>query len=177
MSQETTPSDKLARISPKQSRAIMALAVGHNVDRAAAESGISPRKLRKLLREETFRRELDTAMAHIRQMFEGRMMSLANNAATVVQDLMVATKKKGDKEIPDLDTRAKGAQLALGAAVKLATRYKELQVEGFAPPAAPLVLFPESMKAPWLNTPQSLPEPVIDVEAEVVETDDTNEPE
>jgi hypothetical protein len=48
-------------------------------------------------------------------------------------------------------SEARGTALAIGAAVRLANRYKELQVEGYAPPLEPLVRFPPDFIPPWAN--------------------------
>jgi hypothetical protein len=157
------------KLTPKQQKALMALALGQTNEKAAEAAGVSQSAVAAWLKREEFKRELRSAMERIRSMFEGRIMALASNAAAVVQDLMNATTVVNNKVVPDMELRAKGANLALSAAVKIATRYKELQVEGYAPPAAPLIVFPSGTVMPWNNTQSLKSLPVtIDVEADIV---------
>lgn len=152
-----------SKLTPRQQKAVMLLATGVSNEQAAIAVGVSAGLVSKWLRNEAFRNELRDAMERMRQIFEGRIMSLAANAATVIQKLMAD---------PSLDRQTEGAKMALGAAVRLVARYKELQVEGYVPPPVPLVVFPEGTKMPWAQP--SLPATIaIDVEAEVVDDSDT----
>jgi transposase len=154
---------KKGEITPKQNKALMVLAVGQSNDAAAKIAGVTTRTIANWMKEEPFHEELRRAMERMRQMFEGRVMSLANNGAVIIQEAM---------QHPNFEYRMDGAKTALGAGVKLASRYKELRAEGFVPPTAPLVIFPEGSVPCWANT-KALPQ-TIDVEAEVVPDDDSD---
>jgi hypothetical protein len=119
------------------------------------------------MKEHEFREELRLAMERMRHQFESRIVGLANNAAVVVQEAM---------ESKDLETRMDAAKTAINAAVRMATRYKELQVEGYVPPPQPMIILPPGSRMPWENAPvpTSLP---IDVEAtEITGEAETDEP-
>ena len=147
-------------LAPKQHKALMALAVGKSIGESGKIAKVTSRTMSNWMKDEDFREELRTAMERMRQQFESRIMQVANNAAVVVQEMLVS---------PSVEVRAKGANLALNAAVRLSTRYKELQVEGYVPPPRPMIIFPEGTKAPWmakaLAPAPAQPEHVVDVEA------------
>jgi hypothetical protein len=112
------------------------------------------------LKDDTFLEEKRLAMERMRHQFESRVMLVANNAMSIVQEAMQAK---------DMETRLKGANLALNAAVRLSTRYKELQVEGYVPPPAPMIVLPSDTKMPWqqkaLSAAPPPPADVVEVEA------------
>ena len=154
---------KREELTPKQITALTVLSLGQSHKEAAKEAGVNNNTITLWMKDETFRNELRLYMERRRQQFESRVMQVANNAMVVVQELLT------DK---NQDVRAKGAQLALNAAVRLSTRYKELQVEGYVPPQ-PLVVFPPGTRLPWAQKALAAPEhteisdedDVIDVEA------------
>ena len=155
---------KKEALSPRQQKAIMALAVGRSQADAAKLAQCRAATLRDWMKNNSFRDELRETMERMRQQFESRIMQVANNAAVVVQQMLTD---------PNMDVRAKGATLALNAAVRLSTRYRELQVEGFVPVPPPLIVFPDGTRQPWMNKalppPPSRPDDVI--EAEAIEVD------
>lgn len=141
----------------------MVLATGQKNETAAAAAGVGIRSVQKWMKDPTFREELRQTMERMRQVFEGRVMQLANNAAVVVQEMLTH---------PDMDRRAEGAKLALNAAVRLSTRYKELQMEGYVPPPQPMIVLPPGSRMPWENAvrtalPEATPD-TIDAEATIV---------
>lgn len=146
-------------LTPKQVKALMALSVGKTQAEAASLSHVQGNTIRTWMKDETFREELRLTMERMRQQFESRVMLVANNAMSVVQKML------SDK---DKDIQAKGANLALNAAVRLSTRYKELQVEGYVPPPAPMIILPSDTKMPWqqkaLPPPPPMPEEIVEVE-------------
>jgi DNA-binding CsgD family transcriptional regulator len=161
---------KRTDISPKQSKALALLAVGQSQAQAAQGAGVNHNTVTNWMRDEKFRAELRLMMERTRQQFESRVMQVANNAMVVVQELL----KDGDKGI-----RAKGANLALNAAVRLSTRYRELQVEGAVQPT-PLVIFPDGTRLPWAQKALAAPEhtqlsdpdddgDIVDVEAKEID--------
>jgi len=166
------------KLKPKQVQAVGLLISGQTEEQVSANVGVSRTTLTGWLRDNTFADELRLANERLRQMFESRVMGLANNAAVVVGEMI---EDKQDKE-----RQLEGAKLAFNAAVRLANRYKELQVEGIVAPAQPLVVFPVGTKFPWQNKlaatkPLEIPEStddelsdgeVIDVEAVDVSGDD-----
>lgn len=154
-------------LSTKQTQALALLVAGQTKDQVSTVAGVSNKTLEKWFKDPVFRDELRLALERMRQTFEARVMGLANNAAVVVQD-MIADQNDKNRQL-------EGAKLAFNAAVRMANRYKELQVEGYVAPAQPLVVFPAGTKFSWQQplvvppTPMlELPEP-IDVDAEVVE--------
>lgn len=163
------------KLTSKQTRAIAIISTGHTIEHAASLVGVKPNAISQWMHNQLFREELDLTMERIRKTFESRVFSLANNSAPIIQKAMEATRFEimdGKRvEVPDMDRRLEGAKIAMGAAVRLANRYKELQVEGFAPPPQPLVVFPEGTIMPWQNIQGQLPAQVIDVEAENGEGD------
>lgn len=153
-------------LTPKQITALALLASGLSQEKAATEAGVSLVTMVEWMKTEKFREELRLAAERARSTFESRVFNLANNSAVVVGDMIADDKDK--------DRQLEGVKLAFNAAVRLANRYKELQVEGFIAPVQPLVVFPAGTKFPWQNNatlppvPLEIPE-TIDVDAEVVD--------
>jgi hypothetical protein len=152
---------KKKELTAKQHKAIAALSVGKSQADASKLAQVRAATMREWMKDDGFREELRQTMERMRGQFESRIMQVANNAAVVVQQMLVD---------PSMDVRAKGATLALNAAVRLSTRYKELQMEGYVPPPRPFIIFPEGTQQPWMA--KALPEPpeppkdmVIDAEA------------
>ena len=154
-------------LSTKQTKALALLVAGQTKDQVSTVSGVSIQTLDKWFKDPVFRDELRLALERMRQTFEARVMGLANNAAVVVQDMIA--------DPNDKNRQLEGAKLAFNAAVRMANRYKELQVEGYVAPAQPLVVFPTGTKFSWQQPLVVPPTPTlelpdaIDVEAEVVE--------
>ena len=139
---------KKKELSPRQHKAIMALSVGKTQAEASRLAHCRPDTMRSWMKDEEFRDELRDTMERMRHQFESRIMQVANNAAVVVQQMLMHK---------DMEIKAKGATLALNAAVRLSTRYKELQVEGYVQAPPPLIVLPEGTKAPWMA--RALPAP------------------
>jgi hypothetical protein len=158
------------KLTPRQERAVMVLAVGQKNETAAQAAGVGVRSVQKWMKDPTFREELRQTMERMRQVFEGRVMQLANNAAVVVQEML---------QDHDPNRRAEGAKLALNAAVRLSTRYKELQMEGYVPPPQPMIVLPPGSRMPWENTPTAALPEAVEVEATIVgdgtESDDSGD--
>jgi hypothetical protein len=151
-------------ITPKQNKALMALVAGQTNEAAANAAGVSQNTLYRWMKDEKFRDELSLFMQRTRMQFEARINRVANNATVVVQQML---------ESPDISQRAQGAKLALQTASRLASRYKELQVEGYVPPPTPMIVFPEGSKPAWMNKQlPPAPDPPEDlvVEAEEIKT-------
>jgi hypothetical protein len=159
-------------LSAKQVAALSLLVGGQTQDQVAATVGTKANTIRDWLKDPTFREELRLAQERMRQIFEARVMGLANNAAVVLGEMIADTE--------DRDRQLEGVKLAFNSAVRLSNRYKELQVEGYVAPAQPLVVFPAGTRFPWQNRleapviPLEISEgdPVIDAEiAEVADSE------
>ena len=151
---------KKSNITPKQMKALMVLSVGRSQAEAATAAGVSAKTVAVWMKDEDFLDERRLMMERMRHQFESRVMQVANNAMVVVQDMLSDSSK---------DIRAKGATLALNAAVRLTTRYKELREEGFIAPSNPMIILPADTKMPWqqkaLAAAPPPPEEIVEVEA------------
>lgn len=151
------------QLTPKQIKAIALLAYGQTHQRVAQEVGVTEATVRGWISRNPFKKELTRTMERVREAFEARMFALGHNATAIVNEMMTSN---------DQEQKVEGAKISINAAVRLASRYKELQVEGFAP-AVPLIVFPSGTTPPWAGTPPTLPPPTegttIDVEAGIVE--------
>jgi hypothetical protein len=160
---------KRTKLTAKQTQALALLSTGQTQDAVADALAIPTSTLALWLKTDLFNEELRIAAERSRQTFESRVFQLANASAGVVGDMIKDTKDK--------ERQLEGVKLAFNAAVRLANRYKELQVEGYVAPTQPLVVFPAGTRFPWQNkvvlpmAPLEIPE-TIDVEAEEVETHD-----
>ena len=153
------------KLTPKQIKVIQLIVSGQTQDQAQKTAGINDSTMRRWLRDNVFADEVRLALERMRQTFEARVMGLANNAAVVVGNMI---------ESKDHEKQLEGAKLAFNAAVRLSTRYKELQVEGYVAPAQPLVVFPPGTKFPWQGKAQpQLPEAPLEIEADVVDVEAT----
>lgn len=143
-------------LSSKQQQALALLVAGQTQETVAHAVKVRPQTVREWLREATFRDELRLALERMRQTFEARMMGLANNSAAVLQEVLADT---NDKE-----RQLEGVKVVINAAVRLANRYKELQVEGFVAPAQPLVVFPAGTRFPWQRGEMVQPPVPLEIE-------------
>jgi len=151
-------------LSPKQGKAIMVLAVGGSHKQAAQVAEVKANTITQWMKDEDFRAELRAMLERTRQRFESRVMIVANNSLATVQEAL-------DSKDPVL--KLKAAALGLAAATRLASRYKEHQLEGYVPPSTPMIVLPVSTKMPWKQ--KSLPPvDVIDVESKELD-DGTND--
>jgi hypothetical protein len=163
-------SKQAKKFTPRQIKTLSLLSAGLSPDAVGIEVGVDPRKISSWLNSERFQEELRIAAERARQRFESRVFSLANNSAVIVGDMIKDDKNK--------DRQLEGVKLAFNAAVRLANRYKELQVEGYVAPTQPLVIFPQGTVFPWKNKailppmPLEIPE-TIDVESEEVDGDES----
>lgn len=159
---------KRKKLLPKQQKALMLLAAGVSQEAVSNAVGVTQPTMVAWMNTELFREELRIAAERARQTFESRVFNLANNSAVVVGDMIKDDKNK--------ERQLEGVKLAFNAAVRLANRYKELQVEGYVTPTQPLVVFPAGTQFPWKNkailppVPLEIPE-TIDIEAEEVSGD------
>lgn len=157
---------KRTKLTQKQTQALALLSTGQSQEAVANVVGVPLSTIASWIKTDLFSEELRLAAERTRQTFESRVFQLANASASVVGDMIKDTKDK--------DRQLEGVKLAFNSAVRLANRYKELQVEGYVAPAQPLVVFPAGTKFPWQNkalpatAPLEIPE-TIDVEAEVVD--------
>lgn len=156
-------------LSAKQRNALVLLVAGHTQDQAATAIGAHAKTVQEWMRDPFFRDELRLALERTRQIFESRVMGLANNAAVVLGDMIADDKNK--------ERQLEGVKVAFNAAVRLSTRYKELQVEGVVAPAQPLVVFPAGTKFPWQGQLALSPPPPIDVEATIIDDEPTGDEE
>lgn len=156
-------------LSAKQYKALAVMGAGGSQDAAALAAKVPQAKMVLWMRDARFRDELRLLTERVRQTFESRVFALANNSAGIVGEMIA--------DNTDKNRQLEGVKLAFNSAVRLANRYKELQVEGVIAPAQPLVVFPVGTKFPWQNkialppVPLEIPE-TIDVDAEVVDSDD-----
>jgi hypothetical protein len=160
---------KRTKLTGKQTQALALLSTGQSQDAVAAAIGVPPAMIMGWLKTDLFSDELRLAAERARQTFESRVFQLANASASIVGEMI-----KDDK---DKNRQLEGVKLAFNSAVRLANRYKELQVEGYIAPAQPLVVFPTGTKFPWQNKALPPIKPLeisdtIDVEAEVMTPDD-----
>lgn len=152
-------------LNARQYKAIAMLSVGQTYARAAEAAGVKTGTIKLWMSNEKFSNEVRNTSERIREAFQARIFALAQNGAAIVNEMMSSDQ--------NLDRRAEGAKIAIGSAVRLLSRYKELQIDGYAP-TVPMVVFPPGTTMPWAN--KSLPESeTIDVEADVVESDDGTE--
>jgi hypothetical protein len=153
---------KRTKLPPDQLKALSLLAAGVSQDAVAGAINVKSSTISQWFSTELFQEELRIAGERARQTFESRVFNLANNSAVVVGDMIKDDKNK--------DRQLEGVKLAFNAAVRLANRYKELQVEGYIAPVQPLVIFPKGTAYSWTNKalplqPLEIPE-VIDIESE-----------
>lgn len=155
-------------LSAKQQYALALLVAGQTQEAVAHTVKVKPEKLRLWLKDATFRDELRLALERMRQTFEARMMGLANNSASVLQEVLA--------DDSDRDRQLEGVKVVINAAVRLANRYKELQVEGYVAPAQPLVVFPVGTRFPWQRGEITPPPVPLEIEAgDVVDAEVTEE--
>ncbi len=157
-------------LSAKQRKAVELLATGTSNTRCAMVIGVKPGTISGWMRQDKFRAEIRLMMERTREIFEARIIGLASDSAVVVQRALSSD---------DIDLQMAGARLALNAAVRLANRYKELQVQGYVPP--PLFVLPEGSRistvrvapTPPLSMPPRIVEGrVVDIKALPIETDE-----
>lgn len=159
---------KRTKLAPNQLKALSLLTADVSQEAVANAIEVQTGTISTWMNTELFREELRIAAERSRQTFESRVFNLANNSAVIVGDMIKDEKNK--------ERQMEGVKLAFNAAVRLANRYKELQVEGYVAPTQPLVIFPQGTVFPWKNKailppmPLEIPE-TIDVESEEVDGD------
>jgi hypothetical protein len=155
-------------LTPRQREAIALLVGGMTQKEAASRVGVNPYTLAHWKdRDENFRLELARACAEHRQRLESRVIANGDHGTAVIQQAL-----KGER-VPE--QQYDSAKFSVGVAVKALARYKELHVDGPAPPPAPLVVFPGDFRLPWNSPAPALGQGIIDAEAEVVGSDDDSE--
>ncbi len=160
---------KRTKLTQKQTEVLALLGAGLSIEAASEGTGVQNHLINLWMKTDLFREELRLVSERARATFEARVFTLANNSASVVGDMI--------KDVKDKNRQLEGVKLAFGSAVRLANRYKELQVEGYVAPAQPLVVFPMGTRFPWQNKimlpaqPLEIPA-VVDVEAQEVQDND-----
>jgi hypothetical protein len=158
--------DKKKELTPKQVRALSVLSLGQSQVQAAKEAKVNQNTLTVWMKDEKFRDELRLLMERMRQQFESRVMIAANDGMAVIQKAM---------RNKDEDLKLRAANSAVNAGVRIATRYKELQVEGYVAPLAPMIVFADGQADPIFNPTKipahSLGPGVIDTTAEEIDGD------
>ena len=158
-----TRTSAVSKLSSKQLSALAVIVGGGTNQQAAEAVGVAPGRISVWLRDETFRDELKRALEKMWQTFESRIAMVGNRGTSIIDTAMSSD---------DPDTKLAAAKIGVNAAVRMASRYKTLQIEGFVPPPVPLVIFPEGTRMPWAAPalPVTAQEP-IDTEAEIVDDD------
>lgn len=146
------------KLTPKQITALDMLSIGQSQALAAKEAKVNQNTLTVWMKNEVFREELRLLMERRRQQFESRVMLSANDGVAVIQRAMSSK---------DEDRALRAANSAVNAGVRIATRYKELQVEGYVAPPAPMIVFQAGAPHPIFN-PTTIPQQSL--EAEVIST-------
>ncbi len=146
-------------LSPLQEKAVLLLATGHTHEAVAKRLGKSTVTIYRWERNDDFQAEKRQAVDRMRNGFESRIFALAGNAVVVAQRML---------ESNDPELQATGVKVVLNSAVRLAARFKELQVQGYAP-LAPMVVFPEGTRMPWCQPLLPSAPPTVDVDAVVVD--------
>jgi hypothetical protein len=155
---------KKTDLTPKQVKALAVLSLGQTQAAAAKEAGVTQNTLTLWMKDEEFRDELRLLMERMRNQFESRVMLAANDGMAVIQQAMRS-------EDPEMAFKAANSSVAAG--VRLVSRYKQLQVEGYVPPPAPMIVIPEGAHHPIFN-PAQLPD-VIDVTPKETDGDDADD--
>ena len=155
--------EDIKELTAKQGKAIMVLSVGGSHKQAAAVAEVKPNTITLWMKDDIFKAELRTTLERVRQRFESRVMIVANNSLHTLQETL-------DGKDPVLALKA--AALGLAAATRLASRYKEHQLEGYAPPTTPMLVLPVATKMPWKQKQLMPVTEVIDVEGKEIDDDD-----
>lgn len=131
-------------LTPKQMKALVALTSGLTNRKAAELAGVSEATICNWIRTNAFHKEFTKAMERMRYAFEARVISAGQDAIAVVHK---------ELDNPDVEIRLKAGTSLANNAVRVGSRYKELEVSGALPSAQPLVIFPEGTKMPWNAKP------------------------
>lgn len=134
-------------LTPTQDLAAVQLGHGMSIEKVAVDAGVNERTVRRWMREDDFRLAMREALDRARYRLEARLFALSDHATVIVQRLM---NSKSD------DQQYHGAKLALGNAVRMAARYRELQIEGYVP-QTPMIVFPQGTRMPWNSLPLPVP--------------------
>jgi len=149
-------------VTPRQRLALAVIFQGGTYIEAGAAAGVHEATVRGwLYDDDAFRREHDRLAREQQQRTEALIFSVVPRAVRVVNELLAKPK-----------TQVEGARIGLGNAVRLAARYKHLQVEGYAP--APMFILPEGAR---ISTVRVIPEippqpklgPIIEAEGHPVD--------
>lgn len=140
-------------LTPKQMKALVALTAGMTQKKAAELAGVSEATINNWLRLNAFHKEFRKAMERMRYEFEARTISAGLDGVAVIH-----------KELnhADVEVRLKAGTALANNAVRVGSRYKELEVSGALPAAQPLVVFPDGTQMPWNAKPVSV---IVDVKA------------
>ncbi len=140
---------------------------------AANKAGVSTTTIHEWMRNEKFNEEYRLAMERQRSMFESAVIAIAAKGNKVIYEMM---------DSPDPEMKLEAAKISVNSAVRMVTRYKELQVQGFIAPVQPLVIFPAETKLPWAAKAElpmlpDVPTDIIEVEGMPVDDPETVEEE
>ena len=148
-----TKKDKKKSLTPKQMKALTVLATGGTWAKAAEAAGVGKTTISKWVRLNEFHRELTKAMERMRYAFESRAIAAGQDAIAVAHN---------ELKHKDADIKLKASNILVGAAVRLGSRYKELEVSGALPAPQPMIIFPDNTRMPWNAKPVDV---IVDVKA------------
>jgi hypothetical protein len=149
-------------LTPKQMKALVALAAGSTHKRAAEIAGVTENTIGNWIKLNTFHREFSKAMERMRYQFEARVIAAGQDAIAVVHK---------ELENKDVEIRLKAGTSLANNAVRVGTRYKELEVSGALPAPQPMIVFPAGTSMPWNAAPVN----VINMKEEVVDAEEAKE--
>lgn len=137
----------------------------------AHKAGITVSTIHEWMRDSKFNEEYRLSMERQRSMFESAVIAIAAKGNKVIYEMM-------DSKDPEMKLEA--AKISVNSAVRMVTRYKELQVQGFIAPVHPLVIFPAETKLPWAAKPElpmlpEAPTDIIDIEGMPVDDPEPDE--
>jgi hypothetical protein len=157
---------KSKKLTPKQMKALVAIASGLTHKKAAELVGVNENTIGVWTRLPIFSREFQKTMERMRYQFEARVVAAGQDAVAVIH-------KELDNK--DVDVRLKAGVALANNAVRVGTRYKELESAGALPSQTPMIVFPAGTVLPWNSTPISVATPdVVDAE-EVKELPESTE--
>ena len=144
-------------LSPKQMKALVALTSGQSHKKAAELAGVSEATISNWMRTNLFHKEFTKAMERMRYAFEARVVAAGQDAIAVIHK---------ELDNPDVEIRLKAGTSLANNAVRIGSRYKELEVSGALPAQQPMIIFPQDTKMPWNSKPVEV---VVDAKAVVVD--------
>ena len=125
----------MARLKPKQIKALAALCFGATIAEAAIAAGCTPQTVDNWLRSPEFSAEYDRLLNLHRDRVQGMLASTTEHIRKVLVDAMLAEDDAGQ---PAHSIRLRGAELAAGAYERISKRGGD----GQAPTTGPLIILP-----------------------------------